>query len=148
MNEGMAGFFTGVANAPIATLIMVSELTGNYGLLAPLMLVCVVAMIVMRKNSIYENQVAGRFDSPAHVGDFVIDVLEGIPVSALASKGRKPTLIPEGMTLPDILQKIASAKKAYYPVVDEEDKMTTMNLWNYFEVFGKLNEKSIKIHKN
>lgn len=32
---GMAGFFSGVANAPIATLIMVSELTGNYGLLAP-----------------------------------------------------------------------------------------------------------------
>ena len=31
---------------------------------------------------------------------------------------------------------------------DEEDKMAKMNLWNYFEVFGKLNEKSIKIHKN
>ncbi|PLX93362.1 MAG: chloride channel protein, partial [Desulfuromonas sp.] len=78
---GMAGFFAGVANAPIATLIMVSELTGNYGLLAPLMLVCVVAMIAMRKNSIYENQVTGRFDSPAHLGDFVIDVLEGITVA-------------------------------------------------------------------
>lgn len=121
---GMAGFFAGVANAPIATLIMVSELTGNYGLLAPLMLVCVVAMIVMRKNSIYENQVPGRFDSPAHMGDFVIDVLEGITVSELAAKGRKPTLIPEGMTLPDILQKIASAKTAYYPVVDADEKMT------------------------
>ncbi|NOY13137.1 MAG: chloride channel protein, partial [Deltaproteobacteria bacterium] len=63
---GMAGFFAGVANAPIATLIMVSELTGNYSLLAPLMLVCVVAMLVMRKNTIYEKQVARRFDSPAH----------------------------------------------------------------------------------
>lgn len=121
---GMAGFFAGVANAPIATLIMVSELTGNYGLLAPLMLVCVVAMIVMRKNSIYENQVAGRFDSPAHLGDFVIDVLEGILVHDLAKKGRKPTLIPEGMTLPEILDKIASAKTAYYPVVNAEGLMT------------------------
>lgn len=121
---GMAGFFAGVANAPIATLIMVSELTGNYGLLAPLMLVCVVAMIVMRKNTIYEKQVGGRFDSPAHLGDFVIDVLEGITVHSLARKGRKPTLIPEGMTLPEILDKIANAKTAYYPVVNSEGLMT------------------------
>jgi len=121
---GMAGFFAGVANAPIATLIMVSELTGNYGLLAPLMLVCVVAMVVMRKNSIYEKQVAGRFDSPAHLGDFVIDVLEGITVRTLSRKGRKPTLIPEGMTLPDILDKIAAAKTAYYPVVNADGLMT------------------------
>ncbi len=121
---GMAGFFAGVANAPIATLIMVSELTGNYGLLAPLMLVCVVAMLTMRKNSIYEKQVAGRFDSPAHLGDFVIDVLEGITVRDLADKGRPPVCIPSGMTLPDILHQIATAKGAYYPVVNEAGLMT------------------------
>jgi len=121
---GMAGFFAGVANAPVATLIMVSELTGNYGLLAPLMLVCVIAMVVMRKNSIYEKQVACRFDSPAHLGDFVIDILEGIQVKSLARKGRKPTLIPESMPLPQILDKIAPAKTTYYPVVNDEELMT------------------------
>lgn len=121
---GMAGFFAGVANAPVATLIMVSELTGNYGLLAPLMLVCVIAMIVMRRNTIYEKQVACRFDSPAHLGDFVIDILEGIQVKSLEKKGRKPTLIPEGMTLPEILHKIAPAKTTYYPVVDDQELMT------------------------
>ncbi len=121
---GMAGFFAGVANAPIATLIMVSELTGNYSLLAPLMLVCVVAMLVMRKNTIYEKQVANRFQSPAHMGDFVIDILEGIKVGDLARKGRKATMIPKGMTLPDILNRIASAKTAYYPVVDAAGLMT------------------------
>ena len=31
---------------------------------------------------------------------------------------------------------------------EEEDKKTKMNLWNYFEIYSKLNEKSIKIHKN
>ncbi|MEA3464692.1 MAG: chloride channel protein [Thermodesulfobacteriota bacterium] len=120
---GMAGFFAGVANAPIATLIMVSELSGNYGLLAPLMLVCVVAMIAMRRNSIYEKQVTGRFDSPAHYGDFVIDVLAGISVNELADKGRKPTLIPAEMTLPDVLQIISEAKTAYFPVVNPQQKM-------------------------
>lgn len=121
---GMAGFFAGVANAPIATLIMVSELTGNYGLLAPLMLVCVIAMLALRKNSIYEKQVTSRLDSPAHLGDFVVDILEGIQVKSLSHKGRAPTLIPEGMTLPKILDRIATAKTAYYPTVNAAGLMT------------------------
>ncbi len=135
---GMAGFFAGVANAPIATLIMVSELTGNYGLLAPLMLVCVVAMLVMRKNSIYEKQVTGRFDSPAHMGDFIIDVLEGITVGELAKKGRKATLIPEGMPLPQILERVASAKTAYYPVVNDAGLMT--GIFSFRDIRRILNE--------
>jgi CIC family chloride channel protein len=121
---GMAGFFAGVSNTPIATLIMVSELTGNYGLLAPLMLVCVVSMIVYHRNSIYENQLESRAESPAHRGDFVVDVLDGITVGDLASQGHIPLLIPENLTLSDILTRIAVAEGAYYPVVDENGMMT------------------------
>ena len=135
---GMAGFFAGVANAPIATLIMVSELTGNYALLAPLMLVCVVATIVMRNNSIYEQQVACRFDSPAHLGDFVIDILEGVRVRSLARKGKKPTLIPEGMPLPEILDRIAAAKTTYYPVVNTEEMM--VGIFSMTDIRRILNE--------
>jgi CIC family chloride channel protein len=121
---GMAGFFAGVSNTPIATLIMVSELTGNYSLLAPLMLVCVVSMIVFHRNSIYENQLESRADSPAHKGDFVVDVLEGITVGDLASQGHAPLLIPENLTLSDILTRIAVAEGAYYPVINADGKMT------------------------
>jgi CIC family chloride channel protein len=121
---GMAGFFAGVANAPITSLIMVSEMTGNYGLLAPLMLVCIVAMIVFRHDSIYEKQVPRRADSPAHLGDFVVDVLEGITAGDLVDHGRVPTLIPEHLPLHQIVKKIASAEGAYYPVVDKEGHMT------------------------
>ncbi len=121
---GMAGFFSGVSNTPIATLIMVSELTGNYGLIAPLMLVCTVAMIVYPRNSIYEKQVKSRIDSPVHLGEFIVDVLEGLRVDDLNEHGRKPTLIAEGLPLPEILKKIANAQGAYYPVVDEDLRMT------------------------
>ena len=121
---GMAGFFAGVSNTPIATLIMVSELTGNYGLIAPLMLVCVVAMIVFPRNSIYQKQVKNRLESPAHLGEFVVDVLEGVKVADLRDQGRRPTLIPQHLPLPQILERIASAEGAYYPVVDENRNMT------------------------
>ena len=121
---GMAGFFAGVSNTPIATLIMVSELTGNYGLLAPLMLVCSVAMIVFPRNSIYQKQVNSRLDSPAHLSEFIVDVLEGVRVVDLQDQGRRPTLIPQHLALPQILERIASAEGAYYPVVDENRAMT------------------------
>ncbi len=120
---GMAGFFAGVSNTPIATLIMVSELTGNYALLAPLMLVCVVAMVAGRRNTIYHKQVGSRVDSPAHLGDLVVDVLAGITVGDLAAAGRRPTLIPEGLPLHDILQKMAVSEGSYYPVVDDEGRL-------------------------
>jgi len=30
---------------------------------------------------------------------------------------------------------------------DAEDKENRLNLWNYFEVFNKINEKAIKVNK-
>lgn len=64
---GMGGFFAGVAKTPLASLVMVCELTGGYNLLAPLMLACVVAyLLAPRTVSIYEKQVNSSADSPAH----------------------------------------------------------------------------------
>lgn len=80
---GMASFFAGVANAPIAAMVMISELTGGYELLAPLMLVSVISIILSKKWSIYENQVENRFHSKAHVNDMTIDVLQEIKVKDL-----------------------------------------------------------------
>ncbi len=37
---GMAGFFAGVSKTPITSILMICEMTGNYSLLVPLMLVC------------------------------------------------------------------------------------------------------------
>lgn len=121
---GMAGFFAGVANTPIATLIMVSELTGNYALLAPLMLVCVVAMVLFRRSSIYRQQVRGRIDSPAHLGDLVVNVLAGISVGELAEFGRKPTLISENMPLNKIIESMSGSESSYFPIVDRNGTMT------------------------
>jgi chloride channel protein, CIC family len=46
---GMAGFFAGVAKTPISTRLMVGELTGNYTLLLPSMLVVCLAMIIAHR---------------------------------------------------------------------------------------------------
>jgi chloride channel protein, CIC family len=82
---GMSSFFAGVAHAPIAAVIMISEMTGGYALLAPLMFISVLVIIFSRKWSIYENQVKNKFFSKAHVGDMTIDVLQEIKIEELGS---------------------------------------------------------------
>ena len=70
---GMAAVFGGAARVPIATLLMVTEMTGGYQLLVPAALAIMVAYVVqqqistrVRYPSLYEGQVAYRSDSPAH----------------------------------------------------------------------------------
>lgn len=70
---GMAAVFAGAAHVPIATLMMVTEMTGGYTLLVPAAMAVIISYLVQRRlserlryRSLYEAQVASRADSPAH----------------------------------------------------------------------------------
>ena len=83
---GMASFFAGVANAPIASLVIVSELTGGYELLPPLMVVSVIALIFSKNWSIYKNQVKNKFYSQAHLWDMNPGTLKGVTIKDAFNK--------------------------------------------------------------
>jgi CIC family chloride channel protein len=118
---GMAGFFAGCAHAPISTIIMVSEMTGDYKLLLPTMWVSTLCFVLGRPWSLYEKQVKSRLESPAHRGDFLIDVLEGIRVSDVPLKTRKP--VGESTSLQDILSMLPESLYDYFPVVDAQNRL-------------------------
>lgn len=80
---GMGAFFAGVANAPIASLLMVCELTGAYELLPPLMVVATVALVTSRRWSIYVNQVDNKFFSRAHLWEMNPNVLKSMTVGEM-----------------------------------------------------------------
>lgn len=121
---GMGGFFAGIAKVPITSVIMVSEMTGNYELLAPLMLVSVVHVLLSRGWTAYREQVPGLVDSPAHAGEFVVDVLERMHVRDLVSLDEPPTLIAETATLRQALAIVSTAQQSYFPVVDSKQQLT------------------------
>jgi CIC family chloride channel protein len=70
---GMAAVFAGAAHVPIATMMMVTEMTGGYTLLVPAALAVLLSYLVQTRllahlayQSVYEAQVTSRVDSPAH----------------------------------------------------------------------------------
>ncbi len=119
---GMTGFFGGCAHAPISTIIMVSELTGEYKLLVPAMWVSALCFLLSRRFTLYSRQVPTRLESPAHRGDFIVDVLEGIRVEEVYRKDVDVTFVPERMTLDQIVHVVAETQQHYYPVIDDQNR--------------------------
>lgn len=120
---GMAGFFAGCAHAPFSTIIMVSEMTGGYGLLLPTMWVSTLTFVMGRPWKLYSKQVPSRLESPAHRGDFLVDVLEGIRVQDVYQERKLLVQIPEAMSLDEIVHTIAKTRQHYFPVVDSDERL-------------------------
>lgn len=120
---GMAAFFSGVANAPIGPLVMVCELTQGYGLLAPLMLASAVTLVLGRNVSLYENQVDNKFESPAHVSDATINILEREQVRDHYKPGRV-SIVEEGTHFGALTDIIVNASELCFPVRGADDRIT------------------------
>ena len=121
---GMGGVLAATFKVPLAALIMVSELTGSHDLLVPMMLVGAVEMAVLPgRVSLCREQVPSFVDSPAHLGDFVIDVLKEMRVAEVCSLDKAPVVIPEHMPLPQILRIVAETPQSAFPVVDREERL-------------------------
>ncbi|RJP15281.1 MAG: chloride channel protein [Candidatus Abyssobacteria bacterium SURF_5] len=125
---GMAGFFAAAANTPISTVIMVSEMTGNYNLLVPSMWVCIIAYLLVRRSTIYERQLPTRMDSPSHMGEMMGGILKRLTVAdALANGAQKPfVMVNETATLRELLDKFAGTKQACFPVLDRHGNLAGM----------------------
>jgi CIC family chloride channel protein len=120
---GMGAFFAGAANVPISALIMVSEMARNYQLLAPMMLVSAIAYLFTKRWSIYERQVQNMTESPAHLGDLTVNVLEDFKVRDIFDKEENVTIIPENLPLREIIPLIYEDKNSYFPVSNDDGEL-------------------------
>jgi CIC family chloride channel protein len=82
---GMAALFAGCGRVPLATVLMVAEMTGGYGLLVPTMLAVTIAFVVssslarrlgIRDPLLFESQVPSRADSPVHQSSYVAAAMD------------------------------------------------------------------------
>ncbi len=130
---GMAAVFAGAARVPIATLMMVTEMTGGYTLLVPSALAVMVAYVVQRRlvqgrrfPRLYEAQVGRRADSPAHHAEHLQIALQLLQQRRIINPGTAGNLDLLGLLrsgipveLPGEQRLTISVLKAGSPVVGQ-----------------------------
>ncbi len=92
---GMGGVLAAAMRIPLASIVMVCEMTGGYGLIVPLMLVCISSYVVGRRWGLNPEQVPTAAESPAHAGDAVVHLLESWKVEQLMQRDWSETVAPE-----------------------------------------------------
>lgn len=120
---GMAGFFAAAAKTPFSTLVMVSELTGNYNLLLPALWVCTLAFVFSDEQSIYSSQVENRSRSPAHQGDYIREVLTGLKVGQFVKPSDHVPSIHPDSRLAEILSTFSETSYQGLPVTDASGRL-------------------------
>ncbi len=116
---GMAGLVAAANRAPITAIFMVFEMTDDYGLVPPLMLVSVIAYATARRFApygLYDGWLERRGEHLAHGADRAL--MHRIQASeALESD---PVTVPAGATLADIVAAAGQTRHPTLAVVDDD----------------------------
>lgn len=119
---GMAAVFAGTSHAPISAILLLFEMTGNYKILLPLMISCVISVLLVRwmtKYSIYSLKLMRKgIDIDQYR---VVDYMESITV-AEAMIFNVITVL-QSDTVKDVGLKIKSTNHRGFPVLDGHEKL-------------------------
>jgi CIC family chloride channel protein len=119
---GMAAVFAGAAQAPISSILILFEMTGDYKIILPLMTAVVIATLVLRKwsrESIYTKKLARRgIDTTQGPPP---DLLEIIQVSEAMT--RNVITLQEEQTIKEAGLTIKKTRHRGFPVLNEEGKL-------------------------
>jgi len=119
---GMAAVFAAAAQAPISAILILFEMTGDYKIILPLMIACVISTVVLKKisrDSIYTLKLRRRgIDILNLVKD---DLMEKIKVSEAMIKN--VITIPETIPVRQAGLMIKSTTHRGFPVLDTNGKL-------------------------
>jgi chloride channel protein, CIC family len=122
---GMAAVFAGAAQAPISAILILFEMTGDYKIMLPLMIACVISTLVVRwisNESIYTLKLTRRGIDILKIKNE--DMLEKIKVSE--AMFRKVITINESATVSDAEFLVKSTSHRGFPVLDNNGVLRGM----------------------
>ncbi len=140
----MVSFFGATAKTPISSIIMGSELTGGYALLAPMMLATFIAYIMSgQHNSIFRNQVLNRSDSPAHKMEYQRVILSDVYVKDIIKNTTDK--MSKSDSIEQALQILNRSNGRMIAVVNEGGKLEGVVYRHKLFEFPEEYRKSIKL---
>ena len=116
---GMAGLISGTVHAPITAIFMVFEMTDDYNLVPPLMIVSVIALATARRfaeHGLYDGWLARRGEHLAHGADRAI--MHRLLVREVMSSAH--VRVAPGATLAEVVAASSKSRLTTIPVVDDD----------------------------
>ncbi|HEY2898281.1 MAG TPA: chloride channel protein [Gemmatimonadaceae bacterium] len=116
---GMAGLIAGTVHAPITAIFMVFEMTDDYNLVPPLMIVSVIALATARrfaKHGLYDGWLARRGEHLAHGADRAI--MHRLLVRDVMSSAA--VRVAPSATLAEVVAASSESRLTTIPVVDDD----------------------------
>lgn len=138
---GMMAFFGGVGKAPIAVILMVSEMTWSYALFLPSMVAVVIAYVLTGKNTIYQSQLTSRAESPAHRVEFSTPLLQRLKVKDAMTKD--VITISPNTTLEEVAELLKQHKIKGLPIVEDSKLKGVITLTDILHVPRELWKKTL-----
>ena len=145
---GMGAVVSATTHGPLSAILILFEMTGNYKIILPLMLSCIVATIFagqLMKDSIYTLKLSRRG----------IDIREGKEVNVLKSMFVKDVMnrdvetIAEGSAWVEMTDKISKSKFNSFPVLNGENKLSGILSFNdYHEAIFDEDLKHLVVAKD
>jgi len=126
---GMGAVVSAATHGPLTAILMLFEMTGDYKIILPLMITCIISSVVIsqiKKESIYTLKLIRKgIDIKA---GREINLLKSIPVKSVMNK--KVQTLFDGLTMGRLFQIISKSKYNSFPVIDKDNKLTGMLSFN------------------
>jgi len=122
---GMAAVFAGAAQAPISAILILFEMTGDYKIILPLMVACVISTLILKwisKDSIYTLKLRRRGIDILKLKED--DLMEKIKVSEAMFK--KVITITESTSVRNAGLMLKSTSHRGFPVLDSNTRLKGM----------------------
>lgn len=119
---GMGALIAGSTLAPLTGIVMLFELTGNYEIILPLMVTCVIASTMVHRllgESIYTLKLSARGIRVRTHREQV--VLRSLTVEQAMT--RELATVPEAMPLKDLLELLISTTYSTFPVMTDRNEL-------------------------
>ncbi len=122
---GMAAVFAGTAHAPISAILLLFEMTGNYKILPPLMVTCVISAILVRWMTRYSIYTLKLIRKGIDIQSFrQVDLMDAITVSDAMISDIITVLSSETVKKTGLM--IKSTSHRGFPVLEKDGRLVGM----------------------
>ena len=145
---GMGAVVSATTHGPLTALLMLFEMTGDYKIILPLMITCIISNIVGRqflKESIYTLKLLRRGINLEEGKE--VNVLKSIKVSEVMNTEMET--ITESLSIERLAEIISKSKYNSFPVVSDGNKLTgILSFYDYNEAIFDENLRGLVVAKD